>query len=292
MGLISIQSITDTTDSNNVTSGVTYTITVTFNEPLYIDNISLILSSGDTANYLSGDGTDTYDFTFTAAATATGVTLTGATIFGEFYSYSDFGLSSAPPICFLAGTHIDTPTGERRVEDLRPGDRVLTADGLSAPARWIGRQTVSTRFADPLRTAPIRIRAGALAEGHPRRDLLVSPDHALLVDELLVQAGALVNGVSILRETDVPEAVVYYHVELDDHALIMAEGAPAETFIDNVQRLAFDNWAEHEALYPHGKPMAEMALPRALAHRQVPRATRERLAARAAALFGWRTAAA
>ena len=102
--------------------------------------------------------------------------------------------------------------------------------------------------------------------------------------EVLIQAGALVNGTSIVRETNVPQTFTYYHVELDDHSLILAENTPAETFIDNVDRLAFDNWQEHEALYPDGKPIVEMPYPRAKAHRQVPRAIRVKLSERAQAI--------
>jgi hypothetical protein len=80
----------------------------------------------------------------------------------------------------------------------------------------------------------------------------------------------------------VPETFTYYHVELNDHSLILAENTPAETFVDNVDRLAFDNWREHEALYPDGEQIVEMMSPRAKAHRQVPRAIRERLSMRAA----------
>ncbi len=156
--------------------------------------------------------------------------------------------------------------------------------------RWMGRQTVSTRFGDPLRVLPVRIVAGALGDNLPARDLLVSPDHALLVDGMLVQAGALVNGTTIRREAEVPEVFTYWHVELADHALVLAEGVPAETFVDNVARLAFDNWAEHEAAGTEA-PIAEMALPRAKSARQVPAATRRRLAERAALLLPGKQAA-
>jgi hypothetical protein len=184
-------------------------------------------------------------------------------------------------VCFLAGTAIACPGGERPIEDLAVGDLVLTADGRSRPVRFVGRQTYATLFADPLRTCPIRIAAGALGEGLPRRDLCVSPDHALLVDGVLVQVGALVNGTTIDRDRALPERFTYFHVELDDHALVLAEGVPAETFVDNVTRRRFDNYAEYEALYGDGAPsIPEMALPRVKSARQVPRAVRRRLSHR------------
>jgi hypothetical protein len=189
-------------------------------------------------------------------------------------------------VCFMPGTMVRTPDGEVTVEKLKRGDLVTTTDGRAEMVSWIGRQTVSIRFADPLRVLPIRIKAGALGENVPSRDLLISPDHAILVGEILIQAGALVNGLSIVRETEVPQTFTYFHVELEDHSLILAENTAAETFVDNVDRLAFDNWQEHEALYPEGKPIVEMPFPRAKAHRQVPHAIRELLACRASAVMG------
>ena len=183
--------------------------------------------------------------------------------------------------CFAEGTRIATPAGEVLVEALSRGDVVLLADGREAPVRWMGHVTVATRFADPVRVMPIRVRAGALDEAVPSRDLLVSPCHALLVDGVLVQAGALVNGVTITRETAMPDTFTYYHVELADHALILAEGAPAETFVDNVGRMAFDNWAEHAALFGDEADIAEMPHPRAKSARQVPAAIFARLVERA-----------
>jgi hypothetical protein len=178
--------------------------------------------------------------------------------------------------CFLAGTRIATPEGERAVENLGIGDLVTTADGGAAPVRWIGRRTLRAdgdngdRFADPLIYQPIRIRAGALGDALPVRDLLVSMDHAVLIDGMLVQAGALVNEVSVVRESRLPETFTYYHIELADHALVLAEGVPAETIVDNVMRMGFDNWAEHEALYGNAPSVIEMPYPRVQSHRQVP----------------------
>jgi hypothetical protein len=195
--------------------------------------------------------------------------------------------TSAPTvICFLSGTQIVTPQGEVSVEVLQRGDLVTTADGRIVPVRWVGRQTISTIFADPLRVLPICIKARALAENVPSRDLYVSPDHAILIDDILVHASALVNGTSIVRAPAPAQTFTYYHVELADHSLLLADNVPAESFIDNVDRLAFDNWNEHEALGDEAAPLVEMSYPRAKAARQVPVAVRERLAARGQALFG------
>jgi len=181
-------------------------------------------------------------------------------------------------VCFLAGTAIATPAGPRPIEELAIGDFVLTADGRAASVRWMGVQTVATVFADPLRSLPIRIAAGTLGDGLPHRDLFVSPDHALFLDGVLVQAGALVNGTTIVRDTAMSERFTYFHIELDDHALILAEGVPAETFVDNVTRRRFDNFAEFEALYGDtGVSIAEMDVPRIKSARQLPAVLRARL---------------
>ena len=195
-------------------------------------------------------------------------------------------------VCFLAGTLIATPDGARAVETLAPGDHVLLADGRAVPVRWLGVQTIVKVFVDPLRSFPIRIAAGALGEGLPVRDLFVSPDHALFLDGALVQAAALVNGTTVTRVAVVPETFRYFHIELDEHALLLAEGVAAESFLDTVTRRRFDNAGDYEARF--GSPTArivEMEVPRVKSARQLPQETRRRLAMRASAL-GFDTAAA
>jgi autotransporter passenger strand-loop-strand repeat protein len=182
-------------------------------------------------------------------------------------------------LCFYPGTQLAGTQGGVAVEDITAGTMLKTASGALMPVRWVGQSQISTRFADRQRSLPIRIRAGALGDNLPQRDLLVSPDHALFIEGLLIQAGALVNGVSIIREINVPEQFTYYHVELARHDLLLAEGVPAESFVDNVDRLHFHNWAEHEALVDLA-PTGEMPYPRVKAHRQVPQAVRQMLADR------------
>jgi hypothetical protein len=201
-----------------------------------------------------------------------------------------WNLNTGSQYCFAAGTMIMTPVGEVEVESLAAGDLVVTADGRAVPVRWVGRQTVSRVFADPLQTLPIRISAGALGEHVPSRDLSVSPEHAIFIDGVLVQAGALVNGTTIVRDGTVPPVFAYYHVELATHELLLADGAPAESFIDNVDRMGFDNWAERADVAEEA--IEEMPYPRAKSARQVPMSIRQRIASRATLLAGTTAAAA
>ena len=178
--------------------------------------------------------------------------------------------------CFVSGTIISTPDGGRSIESLSMGDLVITHEGDVAPILWVGRNAVSLASADSHQLYPIRIRAGALGRNLPVSDLLISPDHALYVEDCLIQAGALVNGTTITRETSIKGPFVYFHIELSNHALILANGLPAETFIDNVDRMAFDNWEDREGGLD-ACMMAELDFPRAKSLRQVPISIRERI---------------
>ncbi|MGE0079835.1 MAG: Hint domain-containing protein [Thiohalomonadaceae bacterium] len=218
-------------------------------------------------------------------ATYEGYTVDGDPIIkagGKYYLLTDKG--GVPPyvvtqqqqsytLCFARGTLIATPSGDKAVEDLRIGDLVLTADGQAVPVKWIGRQTRHPLFTE----LPVRIRTGALGNGLPRRDLYVSPAHALLVDGLLVQAQALVNGATIQQMKEWQGNVEYFHIELENHELVLAEGTPAETFVDNASRRTFDNFAEYLELYGEESPIPELPQPRVKHRRQLPARIQQRL---------------
>jgi hypothetical protein len=152
--------------------------------------------------------------------------------------------------CYCRGTSILTTRGEVKVEHLELGDHVITYAGLARPIRWIGQRSYTRNAAAGNRDIlPVRIRAGALADGVPHRDLLVSPLHAMYIQDLLIPAWSLINGISILQDS-APDGVSYYHVELETHDVILAEGAASETFIDDDSRRLFDNAAGIEGPSP------------------------------------------
>nr|WP_194300047.1 Hint domain-containing protein [Acetobacter musti] len=153
--------------------------------------------------------------------------------------------------CYCRGTLIRTSSGDVAVEDLQIGDHVVTASGLSRPIRWIGTRSYSGQFASGNQDIlPVIIRKGALGENLPARDLSVSPLHAMYLNGVLIPALALVNGDTILQAGQIDE-VAYFHIELETHDIILAEGAPSETFIDDDSRGMFHNAAEFATLYPN-----------------------------------------
>jgi hypothetical protein len=142
--------------------------------------------------------------------------------------------------CFTTGTHILTPRGEVAVETLREGDDVTLADGGAAKVAWLGHRRVECRrHAKQLEVQPVRVCAGAFGPGLPARDLLLSPDHAVFTDGVLIPARYLLNGASI-RQEDV-DSVTYWHVELPRHDVLLAEGLPCESYLDTGNRHAFAN---------------------------------------------------
>ncbi|WP_298352862.1 Hint domain-containing protein [Rhodoblastus sp.] len=152
--------------------------------------------------------------------------------------------------CYCAGTPIATERGEIAVEELRIGDLVHTMSGAPRPLKWIGQRAHSARFAgNNPDLLPIRFKAGSLDENVPASDLLVSPKHAMFLDGVLIPAEHLVSGVTIIQEAP-SEDIHYFHLELETHDVLIAEGAFSESFVDDDSRGMFQNDHEFQKLYP------------------------------------------
>lgn len=184
-------------------------------------------------------------------------------------------------MCLVRGTLVDTPEGPRRIEDIRRGDLVLTRDRGAQPVRWIGSRTVdAATLAAHASLRPIRIRAGALGRGIPVQDLMVSPQHRILVrsaiarrmfgqDEVLVAARQLLalEGVEV---DETAAEVEYFHLLLDRHEVIIANGVETEslhTGREALRSLTPEALAEILTLFPElasgsHVPQAARLLPR------------------------------
>jgi hypothetical protein len=151
--------------------------------------------------------------------------------------------------CFAAGTRIATRNGPVPVERLHRGDTVLTASGQQKQIEWVGHRFVDCRRHPARHTVwPVRIRRGAFAQGIPSRDLYLSPDHAVFLDQVLIPIKYLINGETILQIAC--ETVEYYHIELPVHDVVLAEGLAVETYLDTGNRSNFANRGSIMSLYP------------------------------------------
>ena len=185
-----------------------------------------------TVNDLSGgaqEGVLTFDTTEEAQA-----------VWADYQAFQAGSLAASPLVdmalaCFAAGTRIETPEGPVAVEDLAVGGTVVTLPGGSGRIVWTGSRAVDcTRHPRPEAVWPVRVSAGAFGPGMPARDLFLSPDHAVYVEDVLIPVKHLVNGDSIHQ---VPmEHVVYHHIELERHDVVLAEGLAAESYLDGSQR--------------------------------------------------------
>ena len=218
-------------------------------------------TSGETVSNLSGSRSDTEQLTdpaLLAAFTGSGSIAIPITAAGTSQAFGGGNLlteltqkagasvsvsyvyAPAALACFAAGTRIATPEGPVPVEALRVGQHVMCRGTGTAPIVWIGWRDVDCRrHPRPEAVWPIRVRAGAFGDSVPSRDLLLSPDHAIYAEGVLIPVRHLVNGHSICRQQT--DAVSYYHVELERHEILMAEDLPVESFLDTGTRSAFTN---------------------------------------------------
>ena len=200
--------------------------------------------------------------TYAAGATPTSVTVADVTGDGKpDIVIADFGdgtpgsngievlTNLGSPACFLAGTRIMTRRGEVRAEDLAVGDKVRAEFAGDAAVKWLGHRRVDCGdHPRPHDVWPVRIHSGAFGPDKPKRDLWLSPDHAVFVDRVLIPIRHLLNGCTIEQEPR--NEVTYFHIELDQHDIVYAEGLPAESYLDTGDRAKFENGGIPMLLHP------------------------------------------
>ncbi len=156
-------------------------------------------------------------------------------------------------VCFVSGTRILTAGGSVPIEAIHAGAEVIAiVDGqrVSRRVKWIGyRRLELLRHPDRAALAPIRFRQGCMSDGLPERDLLVSPPHCMFIDGKLIPAKLLVNEMTIVKDTTL-NLVEYYHLELDRHAVVVAEGVASESYLDTGNRAFFSNAGLALMLHP------------------------------------------
>lgn len=252
-------------DGGTVTSvtsgGTTYPVAATGTTQINLTEGTLVIGPDGTGTFTSANGLDALSLTY-EVTDGDGDTATGSVTIN----------------CFAPGTLITTPQGQIPVEHLRPGDRLTTADGRVVPILWVGHQTVSKARAGA-HMQPVRITANALRPGIPSADLTVTADHGFAVDGYLITAAALVNHRTIrfVPLDTLPDTLTYYHVETATHDILLANDAPAETFVDYCGRQSFDNYDAYLAACGADRLIPEHPLPRIAARRLVPAAIRARL---------------
>jgi hypothetical protein len=159
-------------------------------------------------------------------------------------------------ICFLKGTRIWTSHGERKVEDLRINDLVVTSSGEAKPIKWISKRRYEREcdqaWAEEI--APIRVARSALAPNTPHRDLFLSAGHSLYLDGVLIPVVNLLNDSTISRcsAEDLRE-IEYFNIKLERHSVIYAEGAACET-LDAVTAVNSDDVELEEYRRLYGEP--------------------------------------
>ena len=213
----------------------------------------------------------------------------------SFYYFLDFSSADGSPddnggenlnfelkdgvVCFVAGTKIRTPEGEKAIEELQIGDLISTANGVKA-LKFVCQNTRS--FNELLATGknPIRVAAGTFGA---TADLLMSPSHAINLEGNLIEAGALIDHASVERVTEWNATeLTYFNLELDQHELIWANGVATESYFSSYRtngfsRQSWDNYSEYVALYGEGELMQELDMPRIAFSRQIPAAVAAKL---------------
>lgn len=236
--------------TNNIPGGLGTSIGIAGS---YTDSSTLILKksssipvNASSANPHANAGSGYYG----VSVTGVGGTASNPTSNQNFYTN---GGGSCIEGCFLPGTHILTRDGEKLVETLVEGDEIAVIENgqtVFRPLAWLGRSHADVAALGFDEDAyPVRIRKDAFGEGAPHRDLLVTSEHCIHVDGKFVPVRMLVNGSSILIDRSI-NAFDFFHVELEQHGVIVSEGLETESYLDTGNRGTFEN-STIRAMRPH-----------------------------------------
>jgi hypothetical protein len=186
-------------------------------------------------------------FTLTETVDADGDSTSGTAIYADGTTVNFTEIENLT-VCFAQGTQIKTRDGIHPIETLQVGDKLVTHDNGLQSIRWIGKRTLGAEKLDAYpKLQPIRIKAGALGEEIPSRDLIVSPQHRIVVrskiairmfeaQEVFVPAKHLLGLHGVTIADDMTE-VTYYHLLCDNHEIIEADGALAETLYTGTEAM-------------------------------------------------------
>ncbi|PHY95348.1 hypothetical protein CSR02_01360 [Acetobacter pomorum] len=237
---------TTSSKNNTVTLNAYGLSNTTFTNVSPGDNITFVNSWGNVT--LVDDGSGIIDVKDSSGKTLTTLH-TAKNADGTYYKASDFTASAdgnnSVLVCFLAGSMIQTSEGDVAVEDIQIGDEIIAFDwrndeDVVRQVVWVGkaRATVRPDLPDDEAGWPVRILKGAIADGVPYKDMLITSEHCLFFRDRFVPVRMLVNGVSIFYDKSIT-SYDYYHVETEQHSVITADGMLTESYLDTGNRSSF-----------------------------------------------------
>jgi len=214
-----------------------------FTAPANVIDLKYISDTGHDATAIRNTGND--QLTVTGDSGSTILQLDPAEdysglLFEAVPDAAGTGTDVIPVICFCEGTRIELEDREAPIETLHIGDRVRLFDGSVVPIVWIGQGRVLVPRGRRTAATPVIVRQHALAPNIPNRDLCLTKAHALFIDGVLIPVEFLVNHRSIVWD-DRAREVAIYHIELETHAVLVANGAPSESYRDDGNRWLFQN---------------------------------------------------
>lgn len=217
------------------------------NKTITVNNLNDVINGGTGSSTVVFGGNRS---SWTLSSDGSVITASNGNVTDSLFSvntlqFADQSINASSVVaCFAAGTRLASVRGLVAVEDLRQGDVMATAAGRGpAAVIWTGHRRIACgQYPRPQDVMPVRVSAHAFGHGIPERDVMLSPDHAVLDAGVLIPIRYLINGVTVVQ--NICSHVTYWHVELDRHDVMYAEGLPVESYLDTGNRASFFGWKE------------------------------------------------